>query len=355
LPQCKETFCTIPVLNSMRDENKNRVGLLLGTLIGPEQLRGMARLGEENGFNELWVAEDFYYTAAISAATEVLAATQHIPVGTGVVSALTRHPALLAMEIATIAAMYPARFIPGIGLGLPSWLKEMGLYPKSTLRPVEDCVTVLRKLLAGEKVSYEGETFSCTEVMLHYPKEVPIYLGAFGPKMLQLSGAIADGTIIGLITSTKYVRWACEQIKKGAQLRTHTSSHKITVFAFFSVDMDRSRARDKARTLMALYLQIIHEGGLHATTDVSGITEDLSTILDTGGLKKLEREMPSEWLDDLGVIGTPAECAERIEEYYRAGADSVILMPMPQEGAADAIKLAAKEMLPALVRQSGRL
>ena len=65
--------------------------------------------------------------------------------------------------------------------------------------------------------------------------------------------------------------------------------------------------------------------------------------------------MPSEWLDDLGVIGTPAECAERIEEYYRAGADSVILMPMPQEGAADAIKLAAKEMLPALVRQSGRL
>ncbi len=330
------------------------VGLLLGTLIGPEQLTRMARLGEELGFGELWVAEDFYYTAAISTATAALGATARIPVGTGVVSAVTRHPALLAMEIATLGGMYPGRFIPGIGLGLPSWLKEMGLHPAKQLKPVQECVDVVRRLLRGETVSFEGETFRCSEITLHYPREVPIYIGAFGPKMLTLSGAIADGTIIGLITSTDYVRWARERIDHGARAGSRTGHHKVVVFVFFSIDEDAQRARDKVRGLMALYLQIIHAGELHATTDISGITEDLRAILASGGVEALEREMPTAWLEDLSVTGTPAECATRIEDYYAAGADSVILMPMPHETAEDAIRLAAREMLPLLQVRIGR-
>ena len=330
------------------------VGLLLGTLIGPAQLAGMARLGEELGFGELWVAEDFYYTAAISTATAALGATARIPVGTGVVSAVTRHPALLAMEIATLAGMYPGRFIPGIGLGLPSWLKEMGLHPPKQLGPVKECVEVVRRLLHGETVSFNGETFSCSDITLHYPIEVPIYIGAFGPKMLTLSGEIADGTIIGLITSPDYVRWARECITQGAQARGRSGHHKVVVFVFFSIDEDAERARDKVRGLMALYLQIIHEGELHATTDIAGITGDLHTILESGGVEALEREMPPAWLEDLSITGTPAECAARVEDYFAAGADSVILMPMPHETAEDTIRLAAREMLPLLQDRARR-
>jgi 5,10-methylenetetrahydromethanopterin reductase len=333
--------------------DRNEVGLLLGTLIGPAQLTGMARMGEALGFGELWVAEDFYYTAAMSTATAALGATARIPVGTGVVSAVTRHPALLAMEIATLAGMYPGRFIPGIGLGLPSWLREMGLYPAAQLAPVKECVNVVRRLLGGETVSFEGATFSCSDVALHYPQAVPIYIGAFGPKMLTLSGAIADGTIIGLITSTDYVRWARERIAEGALAHGRTGQHKVVVFVFFSIDANAERARAKVRGLMALYLQIIHAGGLHATTDISGITADLHAILEAGGVAALEREMPTAWLEDLSVTGTPAQCAERIEAYYAAGADSVILMPMPHETAEDAIRLAAREMFPLLRDRAG--
>lgn len=334
--------------------NGKEVGLLLGTLIGPAQLERLARLGEELGFGELWVAEDFYYTAAISTATAALGATVRIPVGTGVVSAVTRHPALLAMEIATLAGMYPGRFIPGIGLGLPSWLKEMGLLPAKQLAPVKECVDVVRRLLKGESVTFEGETFSCSDITLHYPIDVPIYIGAFGPKMLALSGEIADGTILGLITSTDYVRWARECIARGAQTRGRTGHHKVVVFVFFSIDENAESARDKVRGLMALYLQIIHEGGLHATTDISGITEDLHALLEQGGVDALEREMPTAWLEDLSVTGTPAECAARIEAFFAAGADSVILMPMPHETAEAAIRLAAREMLPLLQGSAGR-
>ena len=79
----------------------------------------VARRGEELGFGELWLAEDYFFTGGISGATAVLAETKEVPVGLGIVSAMVRHPAVLAMEIATMARMYPGRVHPGIGLGVP--------------------------------------------------------------------------------------------------------------------------------------------------------------------------------------------------------------------------------------------
>lgn len=112
------------------------VGLLLGSMISPEQIISTARLGEELGFSGLRFAEDYFYTGGISAVTTALDDTERIPIGTGIVAAVVRHPAVLAMEIATIARMHPGRFRPGIALGLPSWLRQMGIHPTSTLGAV---------------------------------------------------------------------------------------------------------------------------------------------------------------------------------------------------------------------------
>src|SRR5262245_28481789 len=85
------------------------VGLVLGSQIPPEQIRETARLGEELGFGELWLAEDYFFTGGISGAVAALASTSRIPIGLGIVSAMVRHPALLAMECSTIARMFPGR------------------------------------------------------------------------------------------------------------------------------------------------------------------------------------------------------------------------------------------------------
>ena len=107
------------------------VGLVLGTAIPPEGVREAAAASERIGFDELWLVEDYFFTGAISAATAALSATERLPVGIGIVSAMVRHPAVLAMEIATIARMYPGHFRPGIGLGVPTWLDQMGRNPIS--------------------------------------------------------------------------------------------------------------------------------------------------------------------------------------------------------------------------------
>ena len=190
------------------------VGLLLGSMISPEQIPIAARLGEELGFDELWLAEDYFYTGGISAVTAALAATETIPVGTGIVAAPVRHPAVLAMEIATIARMHPGRFWPGIALGLPSRLRQMGLHPQSTLSAVRECVEAVRALTAGDEVTQDGKTFTFDRVQLTHPlaEPLPIYMGAVAPKMLRMAGAISDGSSCR--------SWPARATSNGPQLRS---------------------------------------------------------------------------------------------------------------------------------------
>lgn len=317
------------------------IGLLLGTFIAPERIPGTARLAEELGFDELWLAEDFFYTAGISAVTGALAATERIPVGTGIVSALVRHPALLAMEIATIAAMHPGRIRPGIGLGLPDWLRQMGLHPRSSLAAVGECVTAVRRLLAGEELTETGRAFSFDRVRLAYPprEPVPIYTGAVGPKMLELSGAIADGVILPVFAGAAYVRWARERIAAGRG----DSGCRLVVFAFFSVDPDGRRAREAVRGLLGLYLFV--SAGLEAMFAPYGIAERLRELA-AGGAAAFERGIEERWVDDLAVVGDPEQCAAAIRRLLEAGADSVVLFPLPDDRTEEIMELAAREVLP---------
>ena len=322
------------------------VGLVLGSQIPPEQIPPTAKLGEELGFAELWLAEDYFFTGGISGAAAALALTKEIPVGLGIVSAMVRHPALLAMEISTIARMFPGRIWPGIGLGLPPWVKQMGLYPKSQLGALRECVSSLRRLLDGEELTERGEYYSFDAIRLAYPLErrVPIYMGVLGPKMLRLAGEIADGTVSSVLTSVEYVRWAREQIAAGQQAAGRTDHHRFPAFAMFSVDHDSQRAKAALRPAFAFTLSLMPHSPLG---DAYGITGELVGLA-AGGAEGLEREMPERWLTDLNVVGDPDECAHQIRRLLEAGADSVILFPSPVERAEEIVRLAAAEVLPRL-------
>ena len=119
---------------------KPAIGLVMGSAIAPEQLVAGARTAESVGFDEIWLAEDYFFTGGISGATMVLDATKHIRVATGIVSAVVRHPAVLAMEIATISRVHPDRFTAGIGLGVPAWIRQMGLHPRSSLAAMRESI-----------------------------------------------------------------------------------------------------------------------------------------------------------------------------------------------------------------------
>jgi 5,10-methylenetetrahydromethanopterin reductase len=321
-----------------------RIGLLLGSSASPELLPAIAGRAEEIGFTELWLAEDYFFTGGIAGAAAALAATESVTVGLGIVSALVRHPALLAMEVSTLARMHPDRLIAGIGLGVPAWMKQMGLPTDAPLTTMREAIAALRALLAGDEVTTDGDLFSFNGVRLVHPPtgRVPIYMGAVGPQMLRLSGEIADGNVLSVLAGTGYVRWARQQVAAGAREVSGNGHRSVACFALFSVDHDRRRARDALRAPMSFYLA---GGGANALTDAYGISDELIDMVERGGARAVAEEMPDRWLDNLVIAGEPDECAHRIRDYLNAGADSVVLFAMPEERSEEIIELAAKEVL----------
>jgi alkanesulfonate monooxygenase SsuD/methylene tetrahydromethanopterin reductase-like flavin-dependent oxidoreductase (luciferase family) len=321
------------------------VGLVLGSSIAPERLPGLSRLAEDLGYGELWFAEDYFFTGGISAAAAALAATERIPVGLGVVSAMVRHPALLAMEIATLDRTFPGRLRPGVGTGVPAWMRQMGVNPSSPLTALRECVGTLRRLLDGEEVSLDGRLFKLDEVKLTYPPErrVPLHMGVLGPKMLRLSGEIADGNVLSVLVGPQYVSWARERIAEGSAAAGRDEARHMATFAFFSVDRDGAKAKAALRRPMAFYLAA---GGVNALTDAYGISDELTAMLaGGGGADAVERAMPGQWVEDLAVAGEPDECAEKIRRLLDAGSDSVALFPMPAEEPEALVRAAAADVL----------
>jgi alkanesulfonate monooxygenase SsuD/methylene tetrahydromethanopterin reductase-like flavin-dependent oxidoreductase (luciferase family) len=319
------------------------VGVLAITSTPPEQIAGLAAQVEDLGFSEFWVAEDYFFYGGMTGAATALAATQRIPVGLGLISAVVRHPAVTAMEIAHLARLHPGRFRPTIGVGLPAWLDQMRLRPRSPLGAVRECVESVRHLLTGQSLSAEGENFGFRDVTLVHPptEPVPLYVGGIGPKMLRLAGEVGDGALLSALASPQYVRWARKLIAEGAG--TRDTQPRVPVFVFLNVNRDSALAKAQLRPIVAFYLAAIGPG---AMTDAYGdASRELRAMIDAGGPELVEAEMPDAWMDDFVIAGDPDECAAKIGSYLDAGADSVIVSPMPPDGAPEMIEVVARDVL----------
>jgi alkanesulfonate monooxygenase SsuD/methylene tetrahydromethanopterin reductase-like flavin-dependent oxidoreductase (luciferase family) len=327
-----------------------RVGLLLSGTDAPEGFPAVAQLAEDLGFDEVWVTEDLFYSSGIATAVSVLAATSRIRVGIGVVSIMTRNPALLAVELATIARLYPGRLIAGVGVGLPAWLEQMHVRPRSLTVGLREGVDAVRRLLAGEEVTVRGEVVSLDRVQLEYPLREPLQLsiGVAGPRLLKLAGEIGDGVILGLNASADYVRWALSQVESGSATRAdHGASFAVTCLSFFGVEQETAEAMASVRGKVAEYLAL---GGTNAMTDSLGISDELNALIAKGGQPAVSSGMPASWLEELAIAGDSKQCAARIMSYREAGVDSIVLYPQSTSTIEHTLRRAATEVLPLLPR-----
>lgn len=304
------------------------LGLLLGSAIRPEDILSAAREGERMGLDEIWLAEDYFYAAAFSSAAAVLAATSRVRVGIGVASALVRHPAVTAMEIATLERMFPGRLAPGLGFGLPMWVGQMGLSPGRPVRALAERLGIVRELLAGGTVTAEGEGYHLDKVALAYPPDrAPgVALGVSGPKMLRMAAEQADGLVLSVLAGPAYVRSVREladSVRKGGG-RT-----RITCFALTAVGGDRDAARAAARPAVAALLCRRPDGPMIVNSASRDVVRDLAPR----GPEHLAAHLPDECLDEYVLAGDAAECAERARALGAAGADTVVMFPLAIGGA----------------------
>lgn len=317
-------------LSANTDVDGRRLGVLLGSTTPPEDIASLTQWVEANGFGELWIPEDYFFLGGIAASAIALSATERIRVGIAVVSSMVRHPALLGMEVATLARAFPGRFAPGVGHGVPAWTAQMALTVRSPMSALRETLTGLRALLDGGTVSADGNVHSFAEVTLTHPpaERVPIYTGVLGDKGIALTGEMADGLVVSVLAGPEYVAATRAKLDKAAAEAGRQDRPELVVLCAINVARDpdlASQTRDQIKPALAFYLAATGPNPMVGAIDGN---ELLADMLSRGGADVVQAEMPDHWVDALSVTGTPQEAAAAFGRLFDAGADKVIVVPL---------------------------
>ncbi len=249
------------------------IGAMLRREIPPAELIDAAK-ALDGVYDELWIVEDLPYAGGITQLSAVLSATEFARVGHGIAPAPFRNPVALAMEWATLANMYPGRLLAGIGHGVQDWMTQIGASVDSPLTLLEETVSAVRTLLAGERLTVDGRYVKVDGVRLEFPPPTPppVLAGVTGPRSLRLSGAYADGTVLPEGSGPDKISDAGRKIDQGRNETGRTDHHHLTVFAGFSTN--HGERPELPPEVSASWLAV--------GADTDEVASRLSTLIDSG-------------------------------------------------------------------------
>jgi len=189
------------------------------------------------------------------------AVTERIHIGSGVINNWTRNIGLLAATFLTLDDLAPNRIICGIGAWWDPLAKNVGIQRTKPLKAMEETIIVMKKLLNMERVTYDGEFVHVNGIELDVvhgrrePRAVPIYIGATGDKMIEMTGRIADGIVMNYCVPVEYNDIAIEQLMIGLKESGRTlEEFDRPQLIVCSVDEDHDQAIDTTRELLCQYL-----------------------------------------------------------------------------------------------------
>lgn len=297
-----------------------------------------AQYAEAKGFEAVWQAESRLVRDAIVPMSAYAAVTKKIKVGSGVINNWTRNIGLLAATFLTLDDLAPDRIICGIGAWWDPLAKNVGINRRKPLTAMRETVVVLRRLLNMENVTFEGEFHQVKGIELDVvhgrkePRNVEIMIGATGPKMLALTGEIADGVVLNYCVPPEYNDMAMEQLEKGAKRAGRTVDElDRPQLVVCSVHEDRDEAIRGAKMLLTQYLaqqpHIAKASGVEKET-----VKKIQSILGWPATKQqIERAMQyvsDELVLRITATGTPDEAVAKVKEYVKRGATCPILYPL---------------------------
>jgi len=296
---------------------------------------------EERGFEAVWQAESRLVRDAIVPMAAYAATTTRIKVGSGVINNWTRNAALTAATFLTLDDLAPNRIILGIGAWWDPLAKNVGINRTKPLLAMREHVTVVRDLLAMKNVTFHGEFVHVTGIELDIvhgrrePRNVPIYIGATGSKMIALAGEIADGVLLNYLVSPAYNVDAMDHLEQGAKLSGRTVEQiDRPQLVVCSVDHDRKKALDGARKLVTQYLgqqpHIMKASGVS-----SELLDEIHQVLTWPATEEqIERAMelvPDDVVQLITASGTPEEVRAKVREYVAAGCTCPVLYPLGED------------------------
>jgi len=297
-----------------------------------------ARYAESRGFEAVWQADSRLVRDAVVPMAAFGACTDTIKIGSGVVDCWTRNPARLASTFSTLDDLAPGRMILGIGAWWDPLASKVGINRRRPLGVMREVVTTVRALLADETVTFDGDYVHLDGVELDYvyqerrPKDVPIYIGATGMKMMELTAEIADGVVLNYLVSPGYNKQAMQHLEIGAE-RVGRSVDDLDrpQLVVCSVADTREEALDGARLMVTQYLgQQPHI--MKASGVPDSLLEEVGKILTWPAtheqVEVASKLVPDDIVQMICAAGTPDECREKVAQYMADGCTCPILYPL---------------------------
>jgi probable F420-dependent oxidoreductase len=301
----------------------------------------MAARAEAMGYESGWIADTGAGPDAFVVAAAVAGVTRKLRLGTAVVPVYTRTPSVMAAQTASVAQLAPGRFVLGIGASSEAIVERWGGVPfQKPLTRMRETVGVLRQMLAGERVNFEGKTIRSQGFRLaaRAPQPVPIYVAALMPAMLELAGELADGVILNFMPVDAVPRMM-EHVRRGAE-RAGRDPSTIEVVSRFMVAVadDPTPIRNAMKMMMGPYFATSVYNRFVAWC---GFAEEAGAILDAWNTKDRTRNVASvtdEMVERLVILGPRDYCRARIQAFVDAGVTTPMINPVvPGEDAMTAV------------------
>lgn len=329
----------------------------------------LAKLAEERGFSGIFLIDSHMDWREVYPYLTLCAnGTSRIRIGTLVTNPVTRHPTVTASAFATLHEISGGRMVMGIARG-DSSVRALG-ERQATIAEFRERAGMIRRLVNGESVAYTpkqpgkekwlaqsgGGTRDVRLSWYSSPGKLPLYIGGYGPRILEVAGELADAIVVQA-PDLEILNWSLARVRRGSEKAGRAAdSIRPVVAGPILVDDDRARARDDLRWFVQAVWN--HSADLVARYDAKELPKNLVLGLPkdfrsdyTEHVKRHAEELkqvPDEAVDALTVAGPAESCIEQIRELEKAGAQEFIVyaLAMPKTEIEELIGTLSDQIIP---------
>src|SRR5512136_1691852 len=302
----------------------------------------LAKLAEDVGFESIWITDHYNNRDVYTTLAVLSLLTSKAKLGTGVTNPYTRNEAITASSIASINELSGGRAILGLGPGDKATFESMGIDWDKPLTRVKEAVSAIKSLLAQEKVDQAGIK---SARLAFSTSTIPIYIGAQGPKMLELAGAIGDGVLINASHPADF-KFAVPLIRQGAEKAGRDPSDvQICAYASFSADKDPAKALNASKIVVAFIVAGSPENVLERHGIDVGDSKKISESLAKFDFGSAMAGVTPRMIEAFSVSGTPSDCRSRVDELLKTGVTQIVVGSPIGPSKENSIKLIGKQVI----------
>ncbi|MCM4081054.1 LLM class flavin-dependent oxidoreductase [Paractinoplanes hotanensis] len=308
-----------------------------------------ALLVEEAGFDQVWTGNDIFGEPGLVTLAAIALRTRRIRFGSGVIDPVSLHPAQIAMFASGLQELSGDRFLLGIGAGSDIFFRWGGLNPEKPVVRTRKAVLAIRELVNGRSpADVPGVADGWTpQAVLRSWRPTPIYIGAMGPRMLDLTGRIADGAL-PLCLPPRHVYGVIDQLSAGAAKTGRTLDDlDVAACVWASISDDRRTARRLLARHIALYSGSLSTDALTANgLDPAEFAHTQELML--AGHEEEAIASVTESMLQLGIVGGVDDVIDQCAALIDAGVRHISFGPPVGPDPAAALQLIGRKVLPAL-------